>query len=58
MQEKRQVEVGAIATLSRYGLLYHHGGIYMDTDFLVVKDCKPMPSILLLFGNVEMIGPG
>lgn len=26
------------AQLARYGLLYHHGGIYMDTDFLVVKD--------------------
>lgn len=22
----------------RYAVLYHHGGVYMDTDFLVVKD--------------------
>ncbi|CAJ1433578.1 unnamed protein product [Effrenium voratum] len=28
----------AKSDIIRYGLLFHHGGIYMDTDFLVVKD--------------------
>ena len=26
----------------RYALLHHHGGIYLDTDFLVVKDLAPI----------------
>jgi len=26
----------------RYALLYHHGGMYMDTDFLVAKDLSPI----------------
>lgn len=26
----------------RYALLYHHGGIYLDTDFLVAKDLSPI----------------
>eukprot|EP00913_Durusdinium_trenchii_P011749 g11035.t1 len=28
----------AKSDIIRYGLLFHHGGMYMDTDFLVVKD--------------------
>ena len=27
---------------SGYGLLYHHGGIYMDADFIVLKDLTPV----------------
>eukprot|EP00913_Durusdinium_trenchii_P017885 g16805.t1 len=26
----------------RYALLYHHGGIYLDTDFLVARDLSPV----------------
>lgn len=25
-----------------YGVLYHHGGIYMDSDFIVLKDLSPV----------------
>lgn len=28
--------------LVRYALVYHNGGMYMDTDFLVVKDMSPI----------------
>lgn len=31
---------GCVWCVWRYGLLYHHGGIYMDTDFLVVKEWR------------------
>ena len=29
---------GARSDVMRYALIYHHGGIYMDTDILVAKD--------------------
>jgi hypothetical protein len=32
----------AKSDMVRYGVLYHHGGIYMDTDFLVVEDLDPI----------------
>jgi len=32
----------ATSDLIRYALLYHHGGIYMDADFIVMKDMKPI----------------
>ncbi|CAJ1435898.1 unnamed protein product, partial [Effrenium voratum] len=36
----------ATSDLIRYGLLYHHGGIYMDADFIVLKDLSPVLSRL------------
>mmetsp|Transcript_3793 Transcript_3793/g.11118 ORF Transcript_3793/g.11118 Transcript_3793/m.11118 type:complete len:518 (+) Transcript_3793:33-1586(+) len=30
--------VAAKSDAVRYGLLYHHGGIYLDSDFIVVED--------------------
>lgn len=30
----------------RAALLYHHGGIYMDTDFMVMSDLKPVLDLL------------
>ena len=32
----------ATSDLVRYGVLYHHGGIYMDSDFIVLKDLSPV----------------
>jgi hypothetical protein len=32
----------AKSDMIRYALLYHHGGIYMDTDFLAVEDMDPI----------------
>lgn len=32
----------ATSDLIRYALLYHHGGIYMDADFIVLKDLSPI----------------
>ncbi|CAE7384573.1 unnamed protein product [Symbiodinium natans] len=32
----------ATSDLIRYALLYHHGGIYMDADFIVLKDLSPV----------------
>ncbi|CAE7556222.1 unnamed protein product [Symbiodinium natans] len=32
----------------RYAVIYHHGGIYMDTDFLVVQDLDPVIDVLNL----------
>lgn len=38
--------IAAKSDLVRYALLYHHGGIYLDTDFLVVKDSAvSMPDV-------------
>lgn len=36
----------ASSDIVRYAVIYHHGGIYMDTDFLVVKDMRPMLALL------------
>lgn len=30
----------------RYALIYHHGGLYLDTDFLVVKDLDKVVELL------------
>ncbi|CAE7382382.1 unnamed protein product [Symbiodinium necroappetens] len=32
--------------LIRYALLYHHGGLYMDADFVAVKDMDPILALL------------
>jgi len=32
----------AQSDLARYALLYHNGGMYVDTDFLAVKDLSPI----------------
>ena len=32
--------------LIRYALLYHHGGLYMDADFVAVKDMDPIVALL------------
>ncbi|OLP91771.1 hypothetical protein AK812_SmicGene26489 [Symbiodinium microadriaticum] len=32
----------AKSDIVRYALLYHHGGMYLDTDFLVAKDLAPI----------------
>ncbi|CAE7387328.1 unnamed protein product [Symbiodinium pilosum] len=32
----------AKSDIVRYALLYHHGGMYLDTDFLVAKDLSPI----------------
>jgi hypothetical protein len=34
----------AKSDMIRYAVLYHHGGIYLDTDFLVVEDMDPIIS--------------
>mmetsp|Transcript_93992 Transcript_93992/g.201711 ORF Transcript_93992/g.201711 Transcript_93992/m.201711 type:complete len:362 (+) Transcript_93992:79-1164(+) len=36
----------AKADMIRYALIYHHGGIYLDSDFLVAKDIRPLISSL------------
>ncbi|CAE7943902.1 unnamed protein product, partial [Symbiodinium sp. KB8] len=35
----------------RYAVIYHHGGIYMDTDFLVVQDLDPVIDVL----NMDLV---
>lgn len=41
-----EVYPAAKSDLIRYSVLYHHGGIYMDTDVLVVKDMSPFVDAL------------
>ncbi|CAE7247697.1 unnamed protein product [Symbiodinium pilosum] len=36
----------AKADLVRYAVLYHHGGIYMDTDILVVQDLDAVVDLI------------
>ena len=38
----RMPYAAATSDLIRYGVLYHHGGIYMDSDFIVLKDLSPV----------------
>jgi len=45
----------AKSDIIRYGLLYHHGGIYMDTDFLVVKDLDEILNLTRSFDLVSYV---
>eukprot|EP00435_Cladocopium_sp_Y103_P062211 s313_g23.t2 len=48
----------AKSDIIRYGLLYHHGGIYMDTDFLVVKDLDEILTLIRSFDLVSYVDEG
>lgn len=48
----------AKSDIIRYGLLYHHGGIYMDTDFLVVKDLDEILTLIRSFDLVSCVDEG
>jgi len=43
----------AKSDIIRYALLYHHGGIYMDTDFLVVQDLDSVIDLTLSYDLVS-----
>jgi len=43
----------AKSDIIRYALLYHHGGIYMDTDFLVVQDLDAVIDLALSYDLVS-----
>ena len=48
----------AKADMVRYGVLYHHGGIYMDLDMLVkASNClKPLKKIMCKIAGCEGFG--
>ncbi|CAK9046258.1 C3H1-type domain-containing protein [Durusdinium trenchii] len=45
----------AKSDIIRYGLLFHHGGMYMDTDFLVVKDLDEILDLTQSYDLVSYI---
>ncbi|CAE8622458.1 unnamed protein product, partial [Polarella glacialis] len=42
----------AKSDLIRYALLYHHGGLYMDADFIAIQDFEPIVGLL---GDYELV---
>ncbi|CAE8619214.1 unnamed protein product, partial [Polarella glacialis] len=42
----------------RYALIYHHGGIYMDSDFIVVKDLDPVIGLIPTYDLVAYADRG
>ena len=43
----------AFSDAARLALLTHHGGLYLDTDFIVLRSLVPIANLL---GNVDVIG--
>ncbi|CAE7383688.1 unnamed protein product, partial [Symbiodinium microadriaticum] len=48
----------AKSDIIRYALLYHHGGIYMDTDFLVVQDLDEVIDLAQSYDLVSYMDEG
>lgn len=48
----------AVSDAIRYALLFHNGGIYMDTDFLVVQDMTEILNMLVDHDFISYAGEG